>query len=290
MTVTPLLIAGPTASGKSAYAMRRARAVPSLIVNADSMQVYRDLSVITARPPVADEAAVPHALYGCVPGHIAYSTGQYLRDVASVLADAREQNLRPIIVGGTGLYFKALLEGLSPVPEIAAEVRAFWRAEADRMGPAQLHAVLAMRDPVMAERLRPSDPQRVTRALEVLEGTGRSLAAWQQIAGTPLIEADACERVVFRPDRAMLSLRADQRFDAMIAQGALGEIERLMSLELDPALPVMRALGVPQLIRYVLGEMSLEDAVAEGKQETRRYIKRQLTWIKKGMAGWECAC
>ncbi len=286
----PLLIAGPTASGKSAYAMMRACEVPSLIINADSMQVYRDLAIITARPTVADEAGVPHALYGFVPGHVAYSTGHYVRNVSAALDDARKQNLRPIIVGGTGLYFKALLEGLSPVPEIAAEVRAYWRAQADRMSPADLHAVLALRDPVMADRLRPSDPQRVTRALEVLEGTGRSLAAWHQMTGTPLLQLEACDCVVVSPDRETLYRRADGRFDAMIASGALAEIKELVAQHYDPALPVMRALGVPQLIDHSLGNSSLDEAGAAAKQATRRYIKRQLTWLRKNMIAWKVVC
>ena len=287
MTLTPLLIAGPTASGKSAYALERARREPSVIVNADSMQVYRELRIVTARPSPSDEAETSHALYGFVPAQQAYSAGQYVRDVAQVLRQAREQNVRPIIVGGTGLYFKALLEGLSPIPEIPADVRTFWRAEASRMSSAELHAVLAARDAGMAARLRPTDPQRVTRALEVLDATGQSLGMWQKTAGTPLIDADACEKVVVHADRATLYVRADARFDAMIAAGALEEVHRLGVLKLDPALPVMRALGVPQLLQHDRGEMSLAQAADAAKMETRRYIKRQLVWLKRNMTTWE---
>ncbi len=287
--LAPLLIAGPTASGKSAYAMARAAERPSLIVNADSMQVYRELRVVTARPTAEDEAAVPHALYGSVSACEAYSVGRYVADVAEVLARAKRDGLRPIIVGGTGLYFMALLEGLSPVPPIPDTVRAHWRAEAERLGPAELHAVLVARDRVMGEKLRPSDPQRVTRALEVLEATGTSLAVWQQTAGTPVIGAEACERIVILPQREAVFARADQRFDAMMASGALEEVAALGALGLDSALPAMRALGVPQLLRYQRGEMGREAAVGEAKAETRRYIKRQMTWLKRNMIAWDRA-
>ncbi len=283
----PLLIAGPTASGKSAYALARASEEPSLIVNADSMQVYADLRVLTARPSAEDEARHAHALYGMVPARVAYSTGQYLQDVATVLDAASADRRRVIVVGGTGLYFKALLEGLSPVPPVDPDIRAYWRAEAIRLGPAELHRILTARDPLAAARLRPSDPQRVTRALEVLDATGRSLAEWQQQAGTPLIDADACERVVILPDRAALLARADSRFDAMMASGALDEVARLAALQLDPALPVMRALGVPQLMAHLREEIDLVRAVALAKLATRQYIKRQTTWIKNQMISWK---
>lgn len=282
----PLLIAGPTASGKSAYALARAAERPSLVINADSMQVYVDLVLLSARPSAEDEAEVPHALYGHVDGAEAYSAGRYAREVAPVLERARVEGLRPIIVGGTGLYFRALLEGLSPVPAIDADVRAHWRAEAERLGPMALHGELTRRDPVMGGRLRPSDPQRVTRALEVLEATGRSLAEWQAIKGEPLLDEAACERVVVLPSRAELHARADARFDAMMAAGALDEVMRLAARGLGPALPVMRALGVPQLLAHVAGEVSLADAVDQAKAETRQYIKRQVTWLRRNMIAW----
>jgi tRNA dimethylallyltransferase len=282
----PLLIAGPTASGKSTYALARAREQPSLIVNADSMQVYADLQVLTARPDAATEAVTPHALYGHVNGAEAYSAGRYLRDVADVIEGARRRGQRLIFVGGTGLYFKALLEGLSPVPPIPDEVRALWRAEAQRLGPARLHAALAARDPEMASRLRPSDPQRVTRALEVLDATGQSLSVWQSTPGTPLLDGATCEKVVITAERDALYARADARFDRMIAEGALDEVHRLGRRSLETSLPVMRALGVPQLLAYQAGFSTRDDAIAEAKQETRRYIKRQLTWLKRNMGSW----
>lgn len=284
--IAPLLIAGPTASGKSAYAMARALEEPSLIINADSMQVYRELTVVTARPSVEDEGMAPHALYGFVSASEAYSVGRYVRDVTLVLERAEAEGLRPIIVGGTGLYFMALLEGLSPVPPIPDSVRAHWRAEAERLGGPELHGVLAARDRVMAEKLRPSDPQRVTRALEVLEATGQSLAVWQETAGTPVISHAGCEKVVVQPDREALFARADLRFDLMMAGGAVEEVAALGALGLDPALPAMRALGVPQLLAFGRGDLSREAAVAEAKAETRRYIKRQATWLRRNMILW----
>jgi tRNA dimethylallyltransferase len=286
-SLSPLLIAGPTASGKSALALARAAREPSLIVNADSMQVYRDLRVLTARPAVDDELRAAHALYGFVDGADAYSAGRYVLDVARTLEDAQARGLRPIIVGGTGLYFKALLEGLSPVPPIPTDVRAYWRAEAERHAPAELHLLLAKRDPETASRLRPSDPQRVTRALEVLAATGRPLAEWHRVPGTPLIDVDACERVVVLPERTVLFERADARLDAMIAGGALDEVRVLAGRGLDAALPVMRALGVHELMQHVQGALPLADAMAAAKQATRHYIKRQATWLKRNMYSWD---
>ncbi len=283
----PLLIAGPTASGKSAYALLRAGDTPSLIVNADSMQVYADLRVLTARPTIEDEGLQPHALFGFIDGDDAYSTGRFLTDIAGVLAQAREDQRRLIIVGGTGLYFKALLDGLSPVPHVGDDVRHHWRETALRLSPAELHGVLAGRDPEMAARLRPSDPQRVTRALEVLDATGRSLAVWQATPGTPLLDADACERVALLPDRATLFARADARFHAMVGSGALDEIARLGARGLDPARPIMRAVGVPQLLSHWRGEIGLDAAVLEAQLATRRYIKRQATWVKNQMIAWK---
>jgi tRNA dimethylallyltransferase len=287
MTIHPLLIAGPTASGKSAYALQRARERPSLIINADSMQVYADLAVLTARPGEADLAAVPHALYGVIPGSIAYSTGRYVRDVADSLAEAARQRLRPIIVGGTGLYFKALLEGLSAIPEIPDDVRARWR-EAQRLeGSMALHARLLHEDPVMARRLQPGDSQRIVRAFEVLEATGRSLADWQSVPGTPLIAEAECERVVLAASRGDLYDRADARFDQMLASGAIDEVRALMARGYARDLPVMRAVGVAQIASIIDGASLFDDAVSDAKMETRRYIKRQQTWIRRNMIAWK---
>lgn len=257
-----------------------------IVINADSMQVYRELAILTARPDAADTARFPHALYGHVSVREPYSVGRWLDDVRGALTQAREQARRPIIVGGTGLYFQALLEGLSPVPAISDEIRAHWRGEAVRLGPADLHAVLAAKDAEMAARLRPSDPQRITRALEVLEATGVSLAVWQTRAGTPLLRSDDTERLLILPDRQELFRRCDVRFERMWAAGGLDEVRRLLAMDLDPAVPAMRAVGVRPLLCMLSGEMIEADAIARAKQDTRHYVRRQLTWIKRHMSAW----
>jgi tRNA dimethylallyltransferase len=282
----PILIAGPTASGKSALALRIADAIGGVIINADAMQVYRELPILSARPPAADEARAPHWLYGHVPAAEAYSVGRYIIDVAAALQRARVDALRPIIVGGTGLYFKALLEGLSPVPEIPAAVRSHWRAEAQLVGAAALHAKLAARDPDMAQRLSPSDTQRLTRALEVLDGTGHSLAHWQRQRGVAVLGDGATARLVTRPSRAELLRRCDERFDQMMSMGALDEVAALMAQHLDATLPAMGALGVAPLLAHLSGAMRLDDAIARAKLDTRQYVKRQLTWQKRNMMSW----
>jgi tRNA dimethylallyltransferase len=282
----PILIAGPTASGKSALAVALARELGGLVVNADSMQVYAGLRVLTARPSDAELALAPHALYGHVPPSQAFSVAQWLADVSAVLAAARAAGQVPIIVGGTGLYFKALLEGLSPIPPVPDAVRNHWRAEGERLGVGALHAVLAARDPIMGARLSPTDPQRITRALEVLEATGRSLSHWQSQPGAPLLRlADAAAFVVHLP-RAALQARADHRFSLMIAQGALAEVSELARLALADDLPVMGALGVAPLLAHVRGTLTLEEAVTRAQLQTRQYIKRQETWLRRFMADW----
>ena len=244
----PILIAGPTASGKSALALRIAEVVGGVIINADSMQVYRELAILSARPSAADETRVPHRLYGHVPAAEAYSTGRYLTDAATAIAAAQAAGQRPIVVGGTGLYFKAMLDGISPVPEIPLVVRAHWRGEATKLGAQALHAILAQRDLGMAARLAPNDTQRLTRALEVLDATGQSLAHWQRQQGVPVLDETETVRLVLRPDRAELLARCDARFDAMMVAGALDEVRALMALQLDPKLPAMGALA-PRVAR-----------------------------------------
>ncbi len=282
----PILIAGPTASGKSALAMAVAERVGGTIINADSMQVYRDLRVLTARPSQSDEARVPHALYGFVPGQEAYSAGRFARDAAAAIAKAVAARRRPIIVGGTGLYFKALTEGLSPIPDIRDDVREHWRAEAETQGAEALHGELQSRDPVMAARLNPSDTQRIVRALEVLQSTGRSLAEWQALKGEPVLNEADTLRVVVSLERAELHARAEARFAQMMGQGAMEEARVLSEMQLDPGLPVMRAIGVRPLIRVLRGEISSDEAVTLAQAETRQYIKRQETWLKSHMISW----
>jgi tRNA dimethylallyltransferase len=281
-----ILIAGPTASGKSALALAVAERHGGVIVNADSMQVYRDLRIITARPSVAEEARVPHRLYGHVDAAENYSVGRWCQDVRAVLQDVRRDGRLPILVGGTGLYFKALTQGLSAIPPTPADVRAAVRARCDAEGVAALHAELARRDPAMAARLKPGDGMRIARALEVLEATGRSLADWHRDGLPAILDPDEALKIFLVVDRAELYRRIDGRFDAMLAAGALDEVKGLAARSLDPLLPGMKAHGVPWLRRHLAGEISLEAAAAGGKQDTRRYTKRQATWFRNQMPGW----
>jgi len=282
-----ILIAGPTASGKSGLALRLAEQLGGVVINADSMQVYRELRILTARPAPEDEARAPHALYGFVGGAQAYSAGRYAVDAARAIEEAHRGALVPIVVGGTGLYFKVLLEGLSPVPSIDPDVRAFWRGQAAARPAAELHAILRARDAEMAARLMPTDRQRIVRALEVLESTGRSLADWQRRPGQPVLAESDTVRLLAVPDRTMQATVIGARFDAMLAAGALEEVRSLLALGLSSELPVMRALGVAPLAAHLAGAASLEASVAAAKAETRQYAKRQLTWLRRNMKSWE---
>ena len=281
------LIAGPTASGKSALALRLAEERGAVVVNADSMQVYKELRVLTARPSVMDEARVPHRLYGMRPASEAYSVADWLRDVAPLIAAARQSGPPLVIVGGTGLYFKALLEGLSPVPDIPPHIREAWRARGHRSEAAELHAELARRDPAMAAKLRPSDPQRILRALEVIEATGRSLGDWQEEESTGLLGAEEAEKLYLAPPREVIYARCNSRFEEMLAAGALEEVRHLMDLDLPPDLPAMRAHGVPHLLTHLRGQLSLEAALERTQLDTRHYVKRQLTWARRNMIAWK---
>ncbi|RIA56022.1 tRNA (adenosine(37)-N6)-dimethylallyltransferase MiaA [Dichotomicrobium thermohalophilum] len=281
-----ILIAGPTASGKSAFALDLAERRGGLIINADSMQVYRELRIVTARPSESHQARVPHRLYGVRSGVAPYSVGQWLDDAAEALREARESGLVPIFVGGTGLYFKALLEGLSPVPEIPDDIRSYWRERARIETAAALHTLLGDRDPAAAAQLRPSDTQRIVRALEVVQATGQSITQWQQGEGTPLLNAEQTEKYVVAPDRATLYRACDARAARMVEDGAIEEVAALLRLGLDPALPVMRAIGVRPLGAYLRGETDLETALSRLQTETRRYAKRQLTWARRNMISW----
>ena len=284
--VEAILIAGPTASGKSALALELARRLGGLVINADSMQLYRDLRVITARPSAEDEQRATHALYGTIDGAENYSVSRWLRAAEDELKRARRDGRMPILVGGTGLYFKAITQGLSEIPAVSAEVRNEVRTWAAGRPPQELHAALAARDPETAAVLRPSDPQRLLRALEVHAATGASLAALQARRVPPLLDVDRCAAVFLAVEREVLRARIDARFDAMMARGALDEVRALGARGLDPMLPVMRAHGVPPLLRHLAGEMSLAVAIAEAKADTRRYIKRQATFARHQLPGF----
>lgn len=253
------------------------------------MQVYRDLRVLTARPTPDEESQAPHELYGVIDGAENFSAGRWLVAVGPIIAQAREKGALPIIVGGTGLYFKALTQGLSDIPAVPEEVRARVRAEAEGRAPEELHSELASRDPETAATLRPSDPQRILRALEVLAATGQPLVSFHGVRGGALLDPSRCVKLFLVPDRDALRARIDRRFDVMMDEGALDEARALRTRNLDPRLPVMRAHGVPGLIAHLNGALPLDDAIAKGKADTRAYAKRQMTWFRHQMEGWESA-
>jgi tRNA dimethylallyltransferase len=276
-----ILIAGPTASGKSALALDMASRENGIIVNADSMQVYCLLDIITARPTATDQQRVPHALYGHVHPSIAYSTGAWLRDVSRLVAEGGLAGRRPIFVGGTGLYFRALADGISPMPEIPDEVRERWRQRLRDSGPQELHRILARDDPQAALVLKPGDGQRVLRALEVLEASGRSILAWQKDGGgPPRIDRNSARFIVIEPERPLLVERIEQRFARMVEQGAIDEVKALLALGLDAQLPAMKAIGVRELGMVIEGRIPLAEAVRLAAIGTRQYAKRQATWFR----------
>jgi tRNA dimethylallyltransferase len=285
--VEAVLIAGPTASGKSALALEFAQRAGGVVINADSVQVYRDLRVLSARPTPAEEATVPHRLYGHVDAAINFSAGAFVADAQTALAEARAQGRLAVFVGGTGLYFKALTSGLSAVPPIPPSIRDGVRARLERNGVEALHRELSAIDPATAVRLRPRDRARIARALEVVEATGRSLTDWHREGLPPLLPAGSSRALFLAPEREPLYARIDARFDAMLKAGALEEVERLAARGLDPLLPAMKAHGVPALIRHLAGEISLEEATAIGKADTRHYAKRQFTWFRHQLADFE---
>ena len=277
-----LLIAGPTASGKTAVALTLADRFGATIVNADAMQVYADLRVLTARPTAAEERRALHRLFGEVDGAETFSVGRWLARAREILAEAPD-GAPLIFVGGTGLYFRALTEGLSDIPRVPDAVREAVRAEAEGAPTPALHARLALRDPATAARLRPSDRQRVLRALEVVAATGRPLVAFQGAREPPALPKESWVGLFLAPERAALNARIEARFDEMLASGALDEVATLAARRLDPALPVMRAHGVPDLIAHLEGRLSLAEARTLAVRDTRRYAKRQFTWARHQM-------
>jgi tRNA dimethylallyltransferase len=283
--VGAVLIAGPTASGKSALGIRLAQALNGVVINADSMQVYRDLRVITARPTPDEEAQAPHRLYGHVDAALNFSVGRYMADAVNILRDIEGTKL-PIFVGGTGLYFKALTEGLSNMPPVPEEVREQVRRESEGLETPELHRLLIERDPETARTLRPSDRLRVQRALEIFAATGRPLVSFHgarepgPLANRPVV------KLFLAPDRDELRRRIDRRFEVMMEQGALDEVRALRRRNLDPMLPAMRAHGVPGLLAHLRAEISLDEAIAKGQGDTRRYAKRQFTWFRHQLPDW----
>jgi tRNA dimethylallyltransferase len=282
-----ILIAGPTASGKSALALKLAEELGGVIINADSMQVYRDLRIITARPSPEEGSRVPHRLYGQVDAGENYSVGRWFAEATQALTETREQGQLALLVGGTGLYFSTLTRGIAAVPAIPEELRREVRARLTAEGTAALHAELAARDPATAARLNPGDRARITRALEVMLATGRSLTAWHDDNTRPSVDIQRAAKVFLMPERDALRSQIDARFDAMMAAGALAEVRALAARHLDPNLPAMKAHGVPWLIRHLNGEITLDEAVAQAKRDTQRYTKRQATWFRNQLPQFE---
>jgi len=277
---------GPTASGKSALALALAERIGGEIINADSMQVYRDFRVLTARPSVEEEAQAPHHLYGHVDAAERYSTGRWLTDALAAVADIRTRGQTPILVGGTGLYFKALTQGLAEMPSVDPELRAALQERAANEGAPALHAELAQLDPQTAARLEPNDAPRIIRALEVIETTGESITSFH--ANTkPALAPDEWRGLALTPDREPLYAAINTRFDKMLEQGALDEVRAFTARALDSTLPAIKAHGAPALGAYLRGELSLAQAIEIGQRDTRRYAKRQFTWIANQMPDWQ---
>ena len=284
---TVILIAGPTASGKSALALELAAKLRGVIINADSMQVYRDLRIITARPSPGEEKRVPHRLYGHVDAAENYSVGRWFGEAAAALADTLGRGQPAIVAGGTGLYFSTLTRGIAAVPPIPPEIRREVRGRLAAEGVAALHAELKLRDPATAARLKPGDRARITRALEVVLATGRSLTQWHEDNTPARVDLAGAVKVFLMPKRDELGLRIDARFDTMMAAGALEEVRVLAVRNLDPNLPAMKAHGVPWLIRHLKGEIPMAEAVEQSKRDTRRYTKRQATWFRNQLPQFE---
>jgi len=281
-----VFIAGPTASGKSALALALAEQFNGVVINADSMQVYRDLRIITARPTPEEEARVTHLLYGHVDAAENYSVGRWCRAAEQAFNDTIDQGHVPIFVGGTGLYFKALTTGLAVVPPIPTSVRADVRERLQREGAPALHSELVQLDPVTAQRVTANDRSRISRALEVVLATGRPLSDWHRQGLPPIVEPARAVKTFVTCERKELVRRIEARFATMLEGGALDEVKALAVRRLDPSLPAMKAHGVPWLIRHLEGAISLDEAMAGAVMDTRRYAKRQLTWFRNQMKDW----
>lgn len=284
-----VLIAGPTANGKSRLGVEIARRCNGVVINADSMQVYDVLHLLTARPDADDMTGVSHYLYGFVNPAETFSTGRWLEAVCELLQRPELKGKTCVLVGGTGLYFRALLGGLARMPPVDAAVREKWRLFLQERGTEPLYACLMEQDPVMAQRLSPNDRQRILRALEMLETTGRSIAEWQRQNEEPLVDGARARKLVLMPKRENLAMRINARFDKMVERGALEEVRKLRAMHLDPALPAMKAIGVREFSACLDGETGLEAAVEKAKTETHRYARRQITWLRHQLEGdWQC--
>lgn len=285
MSALVTLIAGPTASGKSALALARAQQTGAVIVNADSQQLYADLRVLTARPSPEDEARAEHCLYGVADAGEAWSVGRWTRAVVPVLAELAAEGRPALIVGGTGLYFTALTKGIADIPDVPVAAREATQEAFDFLGEDAFRARLAERDPRAATAIAPGDRQRLTRALAVAETTGRALTDWQ--ADTrPLLAPGAYDRRVVEPDRAALYANCDRRVGLMVEQGALDEVRVLMRRRLDPELPAMKAVGVRDFAAHLKGKATMDEAIDAVRQATRNYAKRQLTWFRNQTPDW----
>jgi len=286
-----LFIAGPTASGKSALSMRLAKDLNGVIINADSMQVYKGMRVVTACPSEADEAVAPHRLYRFLDPSQTCSAAFWAELAMAEIEAAWANGQFPILVGGTGMYFKVLLEGIAKIPDIDPAIRVAVREECEARGSAQLHAELEKADPITAARLPAGDSQRICRAVEVFRSTGKALSDWHKETAPGLVQsqdkAGHITKLVINTDRDELYQRCDMRFDMMLDEGAMEEVRNIMSLDLDPGLPAMRALGVPSLIAALKGEQDLEAATEDAKMQTRRFAKRQLTWFRNQFPHWK---
>ncbi|CAN7492045.1 tRNA (adenosine(37)-N6)-dimethylallyltransferase MiaA [Rhizobium sp. LjRoot30] len=283
-----ILITGPTASGKSALALKLAQEQDGVVINADSMQVYDTLRILTARPSEDEMGDVPHLLYGHVPARETYSTGAWLRDVTALLPRLRAEGRLPVFVGGTGLYFKALTGGLSEMPEVDQDVRCSVRLRLRDLGPEALHRDLSERDPQVAGTLNPQDGQRIVRAIEVLESTGRSISTFQQTTGPVVVDPARSRKIVVLPDRSILHDRINRRFDRMLEEGAVEEVRALLAQDLPLDMPVMKAIGVSQIAGLLRGELDRAAVIEGGAAATRQYAKRQMTWFRNQMDdSWE---
>lgn len=280
-----IILGGPTASGKSHLATVIAKKFDGVIINADAMQVYREIPIITAQPTEEDKKNIPHRLYGALPASEPCSAVKWLGMAKEAIDWVHGQGKVPIIVGGTGLYIHTLLEGLSPIPDIVPKLREEIRSQCKELGNAAFHTLLQQKDPTMAGRLNAGDTQRMVRAMEVIEQTGVSLAEWQQMPPVKNYDSACFFPIFIHPIREKLYAQCDGRFLSMLEQGALEEVRALAELSLDPSLPAMKALGVPELLAHLEGKYTREEAITKAQQSTRNYAKRQVTWFKHQLKG-----